>query len=131
MVDQPIRQRRRAIRTKLMLDWLNPLEWRKKVEFLPKNRVFQAAQSKEGLQAEGLRGDDLPPESSCDDFCAREQFLKGIRRLHRPSISAGKTVWHPIKHARIYRERPTMNACAYNLLGVRNTSRFPSGRACS
>ena len=72
MVDQPIGQRRRPIRTELVLDWLDLLEWRKKVEFLAENCVFQAAQAKESLQTETLRGDDLPPESPCKDFCSRE-----------------------------------------------------------
>ena len=49
MVDQPIRQRRCPVRTEFVLNWLDLLEWRKEVEFLPENRVFQTAKAKESL----------------------------------------------------------------------------------
>jgi len=72
MVDQPIRQRSRPVRTKLVLNGFNRFEWRKNVEFLPKDCVFKAAKSKERLWTETLRGYDLPSESPCKDFRPRK-----------------------------------------------------------
>jgi hypothetical protein len=51
VIDEPIGQRGRSVRAELMTDGFDRLERIEKVEFLPKNRVFEAAKAKLSLLA--------------------------------------------------------------------------------
>jgi len=75
VVDEPVGQRRRAVRTKVMDDWLDRLEGVEDIEFLSQHRVFQAAEPEQRLRPEAFAGNNFPAKPSRMHLSPRQQLL--------------------------------------------------------
>src|SRR5208337_608595 len=78
VIDQPVDQGSRPIRTELVPNRFDFLERKEKIEFLSEDGVFEPAKAKEGLLAQALGGDDLPAKPSCHNLRAWEQLVDAI-----------------------------------------------------